>query len=33
MSSGGMIYVPSSITIESGIWVTLGLVPQQFERL
>jgi hypothetical protein len=33
MVSGAMIYVPSSMTIGSGIQVILRLLPQQFERL
>jgi hypothetical protein len=33
MGSGGMIYIPSSITIRWAIQVLLRLLPQQFERL
>jgi hypothetical protein len=29
MDSGGMVYVPSSMTIGSGISVTLRLLPQK----
>jgi hypothetical protein len=33
MASGGMIYVPSFMTISSGIQIILRILPQQFERL
>jgi hypothetical protein len=33
MDLGGMLYVPSSMTIGSGTRVILRLLPQQFERL
>jgi hypothetical protein len=33
MASGGMIYIPSLMTIGSGIRVILRILPQQFERL
>jgi hypothetical protein len=33
MSLGGMIYIPSFMTISSGIQVILRLLPQRFERL
>jgi hypothetical protein len=33
MDSGGMIYIPSFLTIGSGIQVILRLLPQRFERL
>jgi hypothetical protein len=33
MGSGGVINIPSFMTIDSGIEVTLSLLPQQFERL
>jgi hypothetical protein len=32
MASGGMMYIPSFITISSGAQVILRLLPQQFER-
>jgi hypothetical protein len=31
MASGGMIYIPSFVTICSGIQVMLRLLPQQFK--
>jgi hypothetical protein len=33
MASGSMIYIPSFMTIGSGIQVILRLLRQQFERL
>jgi hypothetical protein len=33
MASGGIIYMPSLITIGSDIHVIFRLLPQQFERL
>jgi hypothetical protein len=33
MGSGGMIYIPSSVTFGSGIYVTYGYYRKQFERL
>jgi hypothetical protein len=33
MASGGMIYIPSFAAISSGIQVTLGVLPQELERL
>jgi hypothetical protein len=33
MTTGGMIYIPSFITIVLGIQVTLRLLPRQFEKL
>jgi hypothetical protein len=33
MTSDGMIYIPSFVTIGSGIQVILRLLPEQFERL
>jgi hypothetical protein len=33
MSSGGMMYTLSSMTISSSIYVTLRLLLQQFERM
>jgi hypothetical protein len=33
MASGGMIYIPSLITIGSGIRVILMVTPQQSERM
>jgi hypothetical protein len=33
MDSGGKIYIPSFMTIGSGIRVILKVLPQQFERL
>jgi hypothetical protein len=33
MASGGMIYIPSLMTIGSGIHVILRVLSQQFERL
>jgi hypothetical protein len=33
MVSGGMVYIPSFITIGSGIQVILRLLPQPFEGL
>jgi hypothetical protein len=33
IGSGGMIYVPISRTVGSGIKVTLQLLPQQYGRL
>jgi hypothetical protein len=33
MASGGMIYIPSLMTIGSGIRVILRALPKQFERL
>jgi hypothetical protein len=33
MASVGMIYVPSFMTIGSGMRVILRVLPQQFERL
>jgi hypothetical protein len=32
MASDGMIYIPSLMTIGSGIRVILRVLPQQFER-
>jgi hypothetical protein len=33
IDSDGMINIPSSMTIDPGIEVTLRLIPQQSERL
>jgi hypothetical protein len=33
LASDGMIYIPSFVTIGSGIQVILRLLPQIFERL
>jgi hypothetical protein len=33
MASGGMTYILSLMMIGSSIWVSLRLLPQQFERL
>jgi hypothetical protein len=33
IGSDGMVYVPSSMIIISGIYATLQLLLQQFERL
>jgi hypothetical protein len=33
ITSDGMTYIPSLITIGSGIRVILSVLPQQFERL
>jgi hypothetical protein len=33
MASGGMTYIPSFMTIDSGIQVILRLLPQQFDWL
>jgi hypothetical protein len=33
MVSGGIMYIPSFMTIGSGIQVILRVLPQQFERL
>jgi hypothetical protein len=32
MGSGGMIYVTNFMMIGSGFYITIRLLPQQFER-
>jgi hypothetical protein len=33
ITSGGMVYIPGSMTFGSGIQEILRMLPQQYERL